>query len=154
MITTTQIAWAAGFLEGEGSFDCANGTPRVSAAQVQREPLDRLSAMFGGRIWSKPPSGFSAQPIWTWVLPSRRSVQAMMTLFVLMSPRRQEQIERALRRWRAARNMKAAGSNICRRGHIIEGANAQHLPSRTFPRCRACANAAKRERRRLARLIA
>jgi hypothetical protein len=54
-----ELAWAAGFLDGEGNFRCSHGIhkgkyPRItlefSAAQVPREPLDRLAAVLGGRV--------------------------------------------------------------------------------------------------------
>lgn len=55
-ISLVQLGWAAGFLEGEGSFT-NGGSPCVSAGQVQREPLERLSALFGGRISQRAPKG-------------------------------------------------------------------------------------------------
>lgn len=47
-VSTLQLAWAAGFIEGEGSF-----SNTVTAAQVQKEPIERLHALFGGRIYQR-----------------------------------------------------------------------------------------------------
>jgi hypothetical protein len=47
-----EIAWAAGFMEGEGYFsaDPSTGRRRLGANQVNREPLDHLQRLFGGQI--------------------------------------------------------------------------------------------------------
>lgn len=132
------LAWAAGFLEGEGSFGINGGSARVTAAQVQKEPLDRMHRLFGGHLWLKQPNGVGNQPIWVWYVNSRRSAAVMMTLYSFMSPKRKLEIEFALSEWRSARNMKSAGSLVCTRGHSITGDNAVQVPSRTFPMCRAC----------------
>lgn len=146
-LTVPQLAWAAGFLEGEGSFGAHGGTPRVSAGQVQKEPLDRLAAMFGGHMWIKHPKENvkirSAQPIWIWSLNSRRSAAVMMTLYSFMSPVRKAQIESSIKTWKAAKSMKQAGSRLCLRGHLIEGDNAYFSSGRTYPQCKACKTANK-----------
>lgn len=153
MISTLDIAWAAGFLEGEGSFLYYKGTsPSVTAAQNQKEPLDRLVKLFGGHLWLKPPTGFSKLPIWTWKLPARRSMEVAMTLYVLMSPKRQEQIESMIRQWRAARLMRVPGDMICTRGHPLTGYNAQRVKGK-YLHCRTCKNDLKRQRRAEAKLV-
>ena len=95
--TMRDIGWAAGFLEGEGSFQRVK-SESVRASQLQREPLNRLQQMFGGTIGSHkwysnrrgPVSGFF------WSCHGSRARGIMMTLYALMSPRRQEQIREAL----------------------------------------------------------
>jgi len=51
-ITTKDICWAAGFIEGEGciSKHKINGAIRIFLAQVNKEPIDKLKEIFGGRI--------------------------------------------------------------------------------------------------------
>src|SRR3990167_4926258 len=44
------LHWAAGFIEGEGSFMKHGNSVTVCAAQVQLEPLERLQQFFGGRL--------------------------------------------------------------------------------------------------------
>lgn len=91
--TKVDLAWAAGFLEGEGYFGKA-----LRAAQVQREPLERLLAIFGGSIAYYPPDGKpNHQGHFRWSACGARARGIMMTLFLFMSPRRQEQITLALR---------------------------------------------------------
>lgn len=134
-ISTLEISWAAGFLEGEGSF-YNFGSPQVTAAQVQREPIQKLVRLFGGHSFQRKTKGFSEQPIWVWKLGSHRSVEVMMTLYVLMSPKRQLEIAEALRVWKTARLMKRPGSAHCARGHALAGDNIRI--SNGYRRCRQC----------------
>ncbi|MGH9428947.1 MAG: hypothetical protein ACRD2L_21900 [Terriglobia bacterium] len=100
-VTPRQLEWAAGFLEGEGNFSTNSKSPRVVANQVQKEPLVRLQAMFGGSLRPvKPVKG--RQPQWVWVLYSSSAVGVMMTLYSLMSPLRKDQIRKVLETWRAS----------------------------------------------------
>src|ERR1041385_936600 len=142
--STLDLAWAAGFLEGEGSFGHYGG-PRVSAAQVQKEPIDRLVRIFGGKMWQRTTKGFGAKPIWVWQPPARRGVEIMMTLYVMMSPKRKREIEWTLKVWARGRLLKSHASNTCGRGHELTAANS-FLVGR-YRKCRECRNAAKRARR-------
>lgn len=50
------LAWAAGFIDGEGHFGIANKermTPQIylSAGQCDRRVLDRLQAILGGKVY-------------------------------------------------------------------------------------------------------
>lgn len=151
-ISTLDIAWAAGFMEGEGSFG-HYGCPAISVAQVQKEPIDRMVRIFGGKISRRNTNGFSDKPIWVWRPDARVAIQVMMTLYCLMSPKRQTEIKSVLDKWKAApRLLKAPGHNICTRGHTIDGDNAQYVKGHRYPRCRACCNDSKRKRRAKAHL--
>ncbi len=144
-ISTLHLAWAAGFMEGEGSFVTQSNSPKVSAAQVQREPLDRLRAMFGGTITSRYTNGFSDKQIWVWSIKARRSAEVMMTLYVLMSPRRQDQIANSLSKWKNARTLKPHFSDICIRGHKLTSDNVYRANG--YTRCKTCQLAAKKRYR-------
>lgn len=58
MRTREELAWAAGFLEGEGTFSSSKVSRRQASSQIQiaawqvtREPLDRLVEAIGlGRV--------------------------------------------------------------------------------------------------------
>jgi hypothetical protein len=146
-ISTLHLAWAAGFLEGEGSFvKGPDGSPCVSAAQVQREPIDRLELMFGGKISRRSTNGFSDKQIFVWRLSARRSIEVMMTLYILMSPKRRGEIESAISKWKSGRLLKSHDWDQCGRGHPLVGDNIKWVRG-TYRKCRQCANASRRERR-------
>lgn len=106
--TSWDIGWAAGFMEGEGCFThtggrTAYGSERVQASQVNREPLERLLALFGGRVIERQnnPRGFGgrgAGVINVWQVNGTRARGVMLTLFSLMSERRKGQILASLHR--------------------------------------------------------
>jgi len=89
------LAWAAGFLEGEGSFYSQRRGSHVAATQKEKEPLERLQALFGGniRIENKK-RGFSN---YRWTTSGPRARGIAMTIYGFMSNRRKEQIKTALK---------------------------------------------------------
>ena len=99
--TMKELYWAAGFLEGEGSFNSANGSSRISADQVNRQPIGVLMGMFGGaaKQYTKrkyPIHRTQPSPCWTWYVSGSRARGIMMTLYALVSDKRKAQIRTAL----------------------------------------------------------
>jgi len=101
--TIIEIGWIVGFLEGEGSFLKVKGSNSqlVCATQVQREPLERLQSYLGGRIKYRVREDSrkhfrNVQPSHEWTIFGSRARGVMMTVYSLMSPKRQEQIKKAL----------------------------------------------------------
>ena len=100
MITAADINWVAGFLEGEGSFGVAYHKKRspthmktsvASAAQKQRQPLDKLQSLVGGKVYGPRANGMHQ-----WRATAERARGIMMTLFGLLSPRRKRQVQKVL----------------------------------------------------------
>lgn len=137
MISIKDIAWSAGFLEGEGSFG-HYGSLSVTAGQVQKEPLVRLQKLFGGSLYHRHTSGFSNRKIWIWSPNAFRAAEIMMTLYVLMSPKRKRQIKNSLKKWRHARRIKPTGGNCCWRGHQLIGENIYLAGVKKYRRCKKC----------------
>lgn len=152
MLTPTFLGWTAGFLEGEGHFRF-HGTfcPQARAAQVQREPLDRLRLAFGGTIYWFPKH--SKQGIHEWVLNGRDAIGLMMTLYPMMSPRRRLQIRTAIDTWRRRPGTGVNNRNRthCKKGHPFDAANTIRWKGRPHRFCRICVKAraaAQRQRDR------
>lgn len=100
--SVVDLAWAAGFLEGEGSF-CVTKRPPfyiypyIQVAQVQKEPLERLQKMFGGSFHLRTEVTRPKQhPYWRWSVSGARALGVMLTLFSFMSPKRKQQITSVL----------------------------------------------------------
>lgn len=96
--TTQELYWAAGFLEGEGCFSVttARKAERVVAGQVDSEPLAKLKEIFGGNINYTEPKSEKQKPVFRWSVWGARARGVMLTLFPLMSERKQNQIIKAL----------------------------------------------------------
>ncbi len=108
MISTRDLEWAAGFLEGEGSFSSTSSIAgnteldrkryfhqRISAVQVNPDPLGRLKSLFGGNISLTAARGKSKE-IFCWSVGGAKARGVMLTLYTLLSDRRKNQIEVAL----------------------------------------------------------
>ncbi len=101
--TIRDLEWAAGFLEGEGCWLRAGKAGFQSGAKqiATREPLDRLVALFGGAIYAvsharNRSAGGKGKDGWEWRACGARGRGVAMTLYPLLSQRRQSQIRGAL----------------------------------------------------------
>lgn len=150
MLTTKDIAWAAGFLEGEGSFTNHGTTIRVSAGQVQREPLERLQKMFGGKIAlrKRKQGGGRWADIHFWYLYGVNAAGLTMTLLCLLSPRRFQQAIAALDKWKTGVGCggRQRAKTHCPQGHPYDAENTRI--SKRGRICRACTREASRRRYR------
>jgi hypothetical protein len=150
MVTTTDLAWAAGFLEGEGAFwtsrKSKNGKsqiPHIGASQVQLWPLTKLMAMFEGGIHLQPGRG-KQQDYYKWTVGGPRAAGLCMTLYVFLSPKRQDEISRAIARWKT-RPPHGKYRNFCVNGHPLSGENLVTINHPRMKRgCRICRRAAVR----------
>jgi len=161
MISTMDIAWAAGFLEGEGSFGGHNKmrTPCVRAGQVQREPLERLQKMFGGHIRNFRhvyKDGCRRQEVFhTWYVYGKRAAEIGMTLYCLLSPRRQGQCKKMLDGWKTLPSkrertwqVRQSRQTHCKHGHEFTPDNTKIRMEglRHTRSCRECHRADGRRR--------
>lgn len=89
--TPADVAWAAGFAEGEGCFKThKKRSPCVTVAQKDPESLYRLLALYGG-FMSQAKSG-----VWYWFVYGKRAVRFMEDIYPWMSSRRREKIDEVL----------------------------------------------------------
>ena len=88
MLSEVDIAWAAGFFDGEACVGLypnkrANGTivykSSISVSQVVRAPLEKLQEMFGGVIDANPARG-NFQTIWIWRIGGLSGDAALTTM--------------------------------------------------------------------------
>jgi hypothetical protein len=90
--TIRDIAWAAGLYEGEGS--CVARTCSASIAQKDRWVLERMKLLFGGTIHEHRTPKYES--FFSWRVNGTRARGFVMTIYVLLSPRRQEQVRALL----------------------------------------------------------
>lgn len=91
------ITWAAGFMEGEGSFISRTIGNEVRATQVNLEPLKKLQILFGGTIRPvKRPLGYRWSQCYIWKVCGARARGLAMTLYTFMSSKRKTQLRKML----------------------------------------------------------
>lgn len=66
-MTPTEIAYLAGYLDGEGSFYDAGGTARLSVGNTYRPLLERLHRHFGGSFSRERRRIKRGRQMWQWV---------------------------------------------------------------------------------------
>lgn len=93
MIAFEDVAWAAGFLEGEGCFALEKGSRkhtfgiRVSACQRRRAPLEKLREVLGGEITVRDKDG---RPMYVWRLGGVRAADAIRPLIPYLYGKKEE----------------------------------------------------------------
>lgn len=87
------LAWCAGFIDGEGCIDVARHLIQVQ--QNEREPLDRLVEVLGGRIYGpytryrKQRPGELSKPYWVWKVSRKcQAIDVARRLMPLMTMKR------------------------------------------------------------------
>jgi hypothetical protein len=83
------IYWAAGIFEGEGSFNKTAGSGNIKVSQKDTWLLSRLRELFGGSVRVQDRSNYGPQH--SWILCGARARGFVMTIYSLLSPRRQSQ---------------------------------------------------------------
>ena len=99
-ITATgwEVAWAAGFLEGEGMFlEKSDGARAVCANQVNPEPLQKLQALFGGSLGFQKQDPSVRRNWWRWSIYGQRAIEVTSLVSPFLSSSRLERIPFALR---------------------------------------------------------
>ena len=139
-VNVHELYWAAGFLEGEGSFIGSKKSAfQVTACQVQKQPLERLVKLFGGTLFWREPGNLRQHAIWRWVRCGKYAAGIMMTLYSLLSPRRQEQAKSALTHWKS---LKIKDRELCRKGHEYKTVGVYIAPA-GWRTCRECKRASQ-----------
>lgn len=143
MIASRDIHWLAGFLDGEGYFGIQGSTPRITAAQKDVWPLLKVKSLVGGTIYRHMGSGskqrgIEAKPINTIHLNGKRAIGLMMTLYSLLSPRRQEKIKEIVEQWKSipCRGEVNRKKTHCKRGHEFTPENT--YLKKTGRECKTC----------------
>lgn len=101
-IDLIDIAWAAGFIEGDGhigwhDYKNKHGYPVITADQVNLEPLHKLHRIFGGKLYG--PYKTYRQPRGRWEVAGQKSIGIMFTLWSFLSREKQAQVKFAVRNW-------------------------------------------------------
>jgi hypothetical protein len=103
-----EIAWVAGFYEGEGSCAFApTGSLRASFPQKNLEPLLLIRDYFGGGI-----TGPNARGVHVLQLYGRRAADLLRVIYPYLSSRRKDQVIKAVSRVAALREEVVGGDSF------------------------------------------
>jgi enoyl reductase-like protein len=85
------VAWAAGFLDGEGHFGARSNGPALEAVQVKTDaPLRRLQRLFGGSITKRG----GDHPAFVWRLHGQADTRLALLMLIphLVVKRREAEV--------------------------------------------------------------
>lgn len=104
-MSDTELAWCAGFLDGEGSFGAyvrkssksQRAKYRIQAAQSDREVLDRLQTELGGKV-AGPYGPYTTQrkPYYNWAVWGQEAVEVTERLWPYLSSVKLKQAGQAM----------------------------------------------------------
>lgn len=111
------LSQLAGWLEGEGTFQCYinprtgyRGQIQVRGGCTDADVIATLKERFGGHTWIEPrKEGWKT--MYRWHIVGAEGAGLMMTVYPLMGQRRKEQIRTALKNWKAAANYSTRKRN-------------------------------------------
>jgi len=84
------IYWAAGFIEGDGYFSRPKRSECMEVTQKSVWPIQKLYDIFGGTL------RLNKRGMYIWNVSGARARGMIFTLYLLMSPRRQKQMRKAM----------------------------------------------------------
>ena len=132
MITTLDIAWVAGLVEGEGTFvrrseearrrSPARGGKNIALAvrMTDADIVARLAQLWGVHLNGPYRSRIAHhKPAYSCRLAGDRAIAWMMTLYPFLGVRRRAKVRDLVELWRAIRRRDRA--THCRRGHALSG---------------------------------
>lgn len=148
-VSTHDLYWLAGLMEGEGSFLTRRRGREivVSVGSTDKDVIDRVDLMIkASRKVRLLPSG---KTFHTWVLARQQDVAGlMMTLLPLMGHRRQRKIMDCLSAWKLVPTHRRNWSE-CSHGHPLSGENLRVLSEGKYTkrRCVECGKLRQRKYR-------
>jgi hypothetical protein len=141
-VVQTELAWAAGFFDGEGHTGYANRNKRVRASinQIHPEVLNRFRAAVGGLgTVSGPYDRPGGQPMYRYAVSGFEETQAAVAMiWKYLGSVKREQARNALA---TCRKETRPQHGKCRQGHPYEGNRTK------WGQCRACMREDDRARR-------
>ncbi len=152
----TDLAWAAGFYDGEGSVSVTGSTLQykegrtsicISVGQVNREPLDKLTDIFGiGEIYGPYARGGTSQPIYLYKVYGYVNVQYVIAqMWSYISSAKKAQVRKAFTQFDFNRRKP-------RIAHCVVDKHDIKITPRGYRKCRTCRNTKERNKRAESRI--
>lgn len=129
MISTLDVAWLAGLIEGDGCPYLGNHSIHLYVKMTDEDVVLRAAALLGGKVWAVSPrreGSLGKKPAWKTVVSGGRAAAWMMTLYPLLGQRRREKVRAALSYW-LAKPVCNARKTHCPHGHPYNPENTYEI---------------------------
>jgi len=109
-VSTMDIAWMAGLLEGEACFCIGRRKVKdkeykrvlISLVMTDHDVMRKAGKLFGAEPAPLKPVKLSTKPLWRLSICGTRAIEWMMTIYPLMGERRQNKISQCIAAWKAS----------------------------------------------------
>lgn len=117
-----EAAWAAGLIEGEGSFVLRGTTPSVRVTSTDFDVLERLQRGLGGNIWPITKRQKHWKNAWLWDVSGRSAIDCINNIHPYLLSRRKGQAEDVRSGWRKieAARAKKVEERYARQGRMLQ----------------------------------
>ena len=114
MLTSQQLNWIAGIIEGEG-YISYQLSPVVKVTMTDKDIIEKLHFLLpSNKFYSFNRLG--RKTCFGWSATGKRAASIMMTIYILMGERRKQAIEESLTKWKNApgrgSHWKNSGTNF------------------------------------------
>ena len=100
MCDEIEVAWAAGLLEGEGSFVKRHvHSSAITCSSTDLDTLEKLASIFGGNIVKLKKRKSHWKDAWAWYVSGQKAYNVMGKILPFMMCRRSKQIVVVMKRW-------------------------------------------------------
>lgn len=147
MSVKTELYWAAGFFDGEGTAGFYAGSQlHLRVGQSTKEPLERFQKAVGGGHVTGPqkPHGRGKLPVYVWQIFARTEAIRIAKLLIPLVCNKREQIQKALDAALAYEPRQGSNMKVCRKGHSFTSDNI-YTDKRGFRGCIECQRVRNRE---------
>src|SRR3972149_6794270 len=99
MVSSQDIAYLAGLLEGEGTFDNTKSQPRIRVGSLDQDVIERATKLLNGcPSISRTPKG---KTFYITTVCGQKAAAWMMTLYIFLGKRRKSKVHDVLPKWRS-----------------------------------------------------
>lgn len=121
-ISTLDIAWLAGLVEGEGCFRLQHRSINIMVGMTDEDVIAKAAKLLGRHYLNVPPREERCKPQFHITFSGRHAAAWMMTLYPFMGQRRRERIRKCIAHWMSRPNSKYMENTVCGHTHLPLGA--------------------------------
>lgn len=128
-LTSQEINWIAGLLEGEGCFQTRgeNHNPYIQLVMTDSDVVIKAAKILGcHKVIEGKPTTKVGKKIYRTCVYGRRAMGWMMTIYSLMGERRQQKIEECLKQWKNKNTRSYAERRPYSRGAKVVWEDGRH----------------------------
>ncbi len=86
----TNVAYYAGYIDGEGCFDTSNNSPRIRVNNTYPKVLYELKKFYGGTVRYRTPTSATSRPYFVWRIQGKLALEACRSLIPFLREKKEQ----------------------------------------------------------------